>query len=211
MNRLTIEVMEDEGGTPPGGLTRGDLITRAAVGAGVVAAGGLAIGGLPDLSASKPSASQDVKILGFVLLFERLQSAFYAEALQKAGLKGELRQYATVVGSQERAHVAFLEKALGSKAGKAPAFDFKGTTSDSDKFAQTARQLEDLGVGAYNGQAPNLTTAALTAAGRIVSVEARHASWIRDILGEVPAPRAVDTPVSATKASAAVDKTGFVR
>lgn len=193
------------------GLTRGDLIIRAAAGAGVVAAGGLAIVGLPDISASKPSPSQDAKILGFVLLFERLQAAFYAEALQKAGLSGELRDYATVVGGQEREHVAFLEKALGSKAGKAPDFDFNDTTSDSNKFAQTARKLEDLGVGAYNGQAPNLTRGALKAAGQIVSVEARHASWIRDILGEVPAPRAVDTPVSATKASAAVDKTGFVR
>jgi Ferritin-like domain len=177
----------------------------------VLAAGGLAIAGLPDISASKPSPSQDAKILGFVLLFERLQAAFYAEALQKAGLTGELHDYATVVGGQERAHVAFLEKALGSKAGTAPKFDFNGTTSDAQKFGRTARELEDLAVGAYNGQAPNLTTGALKAAGRIVSVEARHASWIRDILGEVPAPHAVDPPVSASKASAAVDKTGFVR
>jgi hypothetical protein len=43
--------------------------------------------------------------------------------------------------------------------------------------------FEDLGVGAYNGAGVRLTTDAyLVAAGKIVSVEARHAAYVRDLI-----------------------------
>ena len=45
----------------------------------------------------------------------------------------------------------------------------------------TAIALEELGVAAYNGQATNLSKPALQAAASIVSVNARHAAWIRAI------------------------------
>jgi hypothetical protein len=71
--------------------------------------------------------------------------------------------------------------------------------------------LEDLGLSAYNGAAPSLTADTLADAARIISVEARHAAWIRDIAGEVPAPHAVDDGISARAARAAVERTGFLR
>jgi len=83
-------------------------------------------------------------------------------------------------------------------------------TDNPGRFASTARELEDLGVAAYNGAATGLTRAGLTAAAPIVSVEARHAAWIRAVLGEVPAPVASDVSVSAAQATAAVKRTGFV-
>jgi hypothetical protein len=47
----------------------------------------------------------------------------------------------------------------------------------------TARTFEDLGVSAYNGAGQLLSNPQfLAAAGTIVSVEARHAAIIRDIL-----------------------------
>lgn len=47
----------------------------------------------------------------------------------------------------------------------------------------TAKVFEDLGVGAYNGAGQLLTDGnLLLIAGKIVSVEARHASTIRDLL-----------------------------
>ena len=52
--------------------------------------------------------------------------------------------------------------------------------------------LEDTAVAAYNGQAVNLTKPVLKAAATIVSVEARHAAWIRDIVGQPAAPQATD-------------------
>ena len=83
------------------------------------------------------------------------------------------------MGEHERAHVAFLRKALGNQADPKPTFDFGNTTTDGDRFAATAAMLEDTAVAAYNGQAANLTKPTLKAAATIVSVEARHAAWIR--------------------------------
>jgi hypothetical protein len=193
----------------PERYTRGDVLLRGAVG-GVVVAGAIVIGGLPELSLSAPSAQQDAEILNFALVFEELQGAFYAQANDKGALRDELATFARVVGSQEIAHVAYVRRALGGAARKAPQFNFKGVTDHPGQFARTARALEDLGVAAYNGQATGLTREGLTAVAPIVSVEARHAAWIRAVLGEVPAPVASDVSVSAAQATAAVNRTGFV-
>ena len=42
----------------------------------------------------------------------------------------------------------------------------------------------------------NLTPAALKAAARIVSVEARHAAWIRSIVGDIPGTEPTDSPLN---------------
>jgi hypothetical protein len=45
----------------------------------------------------------------------------------------------------------------------------------------------------------------------IVSVEARHAAWIRDLLGELPAPSASNPAQTAAQVRAAIRRTGFVK
>jgi hypothetical protein len=152
-----------------------------------------------------------VQILNFALLFEYLTAAFYADALRRGSLRGELRQFAETVGEHEQAHVDFLKKALGSQARAAPKFGFGNATANPKRFVATAVTLEDTGVAAYNGQATNLTPDTLAAAARIVSVEARHAAWIRDIAGKTPAADATDAPLSAKKVVAILDRTGFVK
>ena len=114
--------------------------------------------------------------------------AFYQEALDRGALRGEIEGYAQAVLDQEREHLAFVKKALGSKAGEPPRFTFGPATQDPDEFAATAAELEDLAVAAYNGQATNVSKPTLEAAATVVSVEARHAAWIRSIAGEPPAP-----------------------
>lgn len=52
------------------------------------------------------------------------------------------------------------------------------------EFRATSIALEDTGVAVYNVQGPNLTKPTLAVAGMIVSVEARHAAWIRRITGK---------------------------
>jgi hypothetical protein len=174
-------------------------------------AGDAAFRGLTARGASSPSAAQDVQILKFGLLLEDLQTAFYAGALAHGSLAGELRDFAEVVGSHEHQHAAFIRKLLGTKAGRTPRFDFGDAVRTPRRFAATAVALEDLGVAAYNAQAPNLTPGALAAASRIVSVEARHAAWIRDLTGKNPAPGAVDVPKAAAAVTAALNKTHFVK
>ena len=178
------------------GLTRSTLVRGGAA----LAAGGTALAVWPRETVSARSAKQDAEILKFALVVEDLQSAFYAAALDKGALDGELLEYAQVVAEHEKAHADHIRTALGSSAPVAP-----------ESFATTAIKLEDLGLSAYNGAAPGLTSGALADAARIVSVEARHVSWIRDIVGKVPAPRPTDKAISAKQAQAAIQATGFVQ
>ena len=191
--------------------SRRQLLKRAAVAGGAVTAGGALVGTLPRLASSAPSPAQDVRILNLVLLLEYVEAGFYAEARAKGALRGELRRFARVVGAHEEEHLAFLKNALGSKARKRPRLDFGKATTDPRAFVRAAVALEDTSVAAYNGQATNLTAGTLAAAAKIVSVEARHAAWIRAIAGEVPAVDATDAPLSATEVLAALERTGFVR
>lgn len=190
---------------------RSDFLHRAVVAGGALAAGGVVVAGLPKLASSAPSPAQDVRILNLVLLLEYVEAAFYAEARARGTLRGELRTFAEVVGAHEQQHLAFLKKALGAKARAKPKLEFGKATTDPDAFVKGALALEDTGVAAYNGQATNLTAGALAAAARIVSVEARHAAWIRSIVGQTPAADATDSPMTEAQVLAALRKTGFLR
>jgi hypothetical protein len=195
---------------PELGASRGKLLRRALASGGAIVAGGVVVAGLPRSADSAPSPAQDAEILNLALLLEYMESAFFTEASFSGKLSGELLEYAQIVRGHERAHVAFLRGALGSKARKEPKFDFGNATKDPKAFTSAAVKLQDLMVAAYNGQATNLTTGALEAAAKIVSVEARHAGWIRAIAQENPAPDATDTPKTAAQVTRAVNRTKFV-
>jgi rubrerythrin len=193
------------------------LITRrAALEASAVALGGVAVGGVilgehADPAVSAPSAKQDAEILNFALLLEYVQAAFHTEALGRAGLTGELKTFASTVAKQEQDHIAFLKQALGSAARKEPKVDFGDDTADAEKYSLAAFKLEDLGVAAYTAQAPNLTKPSLRAAARIVSVESRHAAWIRDLRGMNPAPDASEPPIEAQRVIDTFKGSGYVK
>jgi hypothetical protein len=171
------------------------------------------VGGALGRGASPASAASamDVRILNVVLGLEELEAAFYAAALDRGALNGELREFADVVGSHERQHVEFLRDALGAKADPKPRMRFGGAVADEKRFVAAATTLEDTVVAAYNGQAANLSAAALGAAARIVSVEARHAAWIRAIAGKPPAEDATDRLATEGEVRAAVERLGFLR
>jgi hypothetical protein len=187
------------------------MLERTLLTGGGIAAGGIVIAALPDLAGSKPSAKQDAEILNLALLIEYVQAGFYADALKRADLTGELREYARTVGAHERAHVAFLRKALGGKARKAPKLSFGDDTASPENFTDSALKLEDLATQAYNAAAPGLTKPALGAAARIVSVEARHAAWIRSIAGVTPAPDAAEPQISVKRATETLNGSGYVK
>lgn len=187
------------------------MLKRATVAGGALAAGGVLAAEFAEFGFSAASPQQDARIFNFALLLEYLTAAFYADALKKGALKGELRQFAETVGAHEQAHVDLFKKALGSAARAAPKFNFGPATATPARFIATAVTLEDTGVAAYNGQATNLTADALAAAARIVSVEARHAAWIRDIAGKTPAEDPTDAPLTAARVLAIVKSTGFVK
>ena len=156
-----------------------------------------------------PSKGQDVRILKLVLALEYTQVAFYEQALREGRLGGDLRDFAETALEHERQHLAAVQKALGSNAGSKPSFDFGPRTRSEQAFQQAAIALEDTAVASYNGQATNLTAPTLAAAATIVSVEARHAAWIREIAGEIAAPDPVDKPITAAQAAAALHTFGL--
>jgi hypothetical protein len=167
--------------------------------AGVAAVAGATLFGRADTVLGAESQEQDVRILNLVLRLEYTEVAFYAEAIRNGALRGDLLEYAQAASRHEQEHVLFLRQALGTDAVASPGFRFGRATRDPDAFTRTAIELEDLAVAGYNGQATNLSAATLAAAATIVSVEARHAAWIRAIAGRVAAPEPVDKPVTAAE------------
>jgi hypothetical protein len=205
------------------GDTRLAFLRKAAVTGGVAMSSGALIGTLaPSAMASgggRPPASfgkGDTGILNYALTLEYLEAAFYNGATAaNLPLSPQAAAFLKVVTADENAHVAFLKKALGSKAAKSPKFDFKGTNTDAGMFMTTAQVLENTGVHAYSGQALNIKSAAyVKAAISILTIEARHASVIgllNDPTGEMIAPDGpFDTPFTASKVLAAVKGTGFI-
>jgi rubrerythrin len=158
---------------------------------------------------ASPSKAQDAKILQLVLQLEYTQVAFYEEALRDARLTGDLREFAQTALGHERLHLAAVRKALGAKAGPKPRFTFGQKTKSPDAFVQAAIALEDIAVAGYNGQATNLTRGTLATAAEIVSVEARHAAWVRALAGEVAAPDAVDEPMTAQQVARGLRRAGL--
>ena len=148
----------------------------------------------------------DIEILNYALTLEYLESAFYAEALKKAGLSGSLKELVTTISTDEDAHVKAITqtiKDLGGKPVKAPKVEFP--YSDTAGFTALAETIENVGVSAYNGAAPMISSKeVLEAAGSIVQVEARHAAAIALQNGNQPAPDAFDKPMTQAQVLKAV-------
>ncbi|MCP9235277.1 ferritin-like domain-containing protein [Lewinella sp. JB7] len=132
--------------------------------------------------------SGDVGVLNYAFALEQLEAAFYAAVLQGsyyASASAEEKQILADLEAHERAHADFFEAAISSVATAIPALevDFSSINfNDRSSVLNTAQAFEDLGVSAYNGagrllENPNF----LVVAGKIVSVEARHAAAIRSI------------------------------
>jgi Ferritin-like domain len=179
---------------------------------GACLAGGLGLSVELDATPSAAATGvRDTDILNYALGLEYLQRAFYEEAVAKGALSGGLARFARVVAGHERAHVDALRRALGHDAAKPPRFVFGRATTDPEAFVPAAIELEDLAVFGYNGAAPALSPNALVAAAQIVSVDARHAAWIRALDGRRPAVKATDPGRSVDQVSASVDRLGFRR
>jgi hypothetical protein len=196
--------------TSGGRASRQHLLERALLAVGAVALGTAVGNELAADAAPRPSRKQDVRILNFLLLLERLQEGLYAAASSRASIHGELRQLATVAHAHERAHVQLLERALGSEAAPKPSLRFDEAVRSPRRFVRAALRLEETATAATIGEAANLSRARVLDAARIVSVDARHAAWIRDVARELPAPRAADPSQTAGEVERYVRGTGYV-
>jgi hypothetical protein len=143
----------------------------------------------------------DVAVLNYAFALEQLEYAFYVEVLNApyVGMTAAERALLEDVRVHEDVHQRFFREALGASGIATMRFEFTSVNfADRTSVLTTARTLEDVGVSAYNGAAQLLTSLDfLTLAGKIVSVEARHAAAIRDLLAPGTAAFAGDDVVNA--------------
>ncbi len=151
-------------------------------------------------------AVSDIDILNFALNLEYLEAEFYAMATYGANLVklgvisaadetgpttggalvknfGDWGTMATALRVDEIDHVRYLRTALGSRAVKKPAINLNALGygfGSVGTWLKLARQFEDVGVSAYLGAAPLVTSKAyLAAAGAILATEAQHSGAVR--------------------------------
>jgi hypothetical protein len=167
-------------------VSRRRVLKRTGVASTLALAGGV----LPNFGISTALAADlgegDIGVLNYAYALEQLEAAFYTMVVDRMyaePMSGEA-DILEDIRDHEVEHAAFLKQALGAKAIPDLDVDFSAVDFSSRKSVlTTAMTFEDLGVGAYNGAGKLIETPDyLVAAGRIVSVEARHAAVIRDLL-----------------------------
>lgn len=130
--------------------------------------------------------SNDTGILNYAYALEQLEAAFYDAVIKTpyTGISAVELSLLTDVRDHELAHRDFFKAALGTAAIADLEFDFSTIKfSERSSVLATAKAFEDLGVSAYNGAGKLIKSADyLTLAGKIVSVEARHAALIRNLI-----------------------------
>lgn len=137
--------------------------------------------------------SNDVGVLNYAFALEQLEAAFYARAFATPfdGITNEEMRVLRDLRNHEIIHREFYRQGIPLFGTAIPALTFDFSAVDFSSRAvvlETARVFEDLGVAAYNGAGPLLDNPdILTVAGKIVSVEARHAAAIRDLIEPVSA------------------------
>ncbi len=145
----------------------------------------------PDTNTVNVGSGNDFAVLNYAYALEQLEAAFYTMLRDGAYYKGLAansaeKQVLDDLYYHEVIHREFFKAALGTNAIKALEPNFSSINmADRASVLGAAKAFEDLGVSAYNGAGQFLASPLfLTLAGKIVSVEARHAALIRDLVSE---------------------------
>ncbi len=135
--------------------------------------------------------SSDVGVLNYAYALEQLEAGFYATVVANAAFSSAFstdeQAILRDIAAHEGIHRDFFAAAIAGAGATAipaltPNFDSVDFSSRSNVLA-VAQTFEDLGVAAYNGAGQYIQSADyLLIAGKIVSVEARHASVIAGLI-----------------------------
>ena len=174
-------------------------------GASMVAGGVLAAPTVAQAAELAPTGvNNDVDILNYALVFEYLESDFYATALSKSLLTGRDLELIETIASHERQHIAAVAgtiKALGGKPISKPKFRYPAESWLSRAgLLKNAATLEEIGVTAYQGQISLIKSAdVLAQTAAIAGVESRHASIIAMLAAQQSFPTPIEQHRSKTE------------
>ena len=148
--------------------------------------------------------SGDVGVLNYAYALEQLEADFYTKVVNNfySGISSIEKELFTDLYHHEVIHRDFFKAAIsGATTQVLPTLEFQYPNvnfNDRNSVLATAKALEDTGVAAYNGAGKYITNSAyLVIAGKIVSVEARHASAIRNVINPGTAAFSGDDVIDA--------------
>lgn len=192
-------------------MARRSFLRYAGVSAAAVAVAGAAASCQKDrkiiVDGAVDIGSGDVGILNYAYALEQLEAAFYLQVIATpySGISIAETAYLTDIKDHEVLHRDFFKAALGGAAITGLTTDFSTINfSDRTSVLTAAKLLEDTGVTAYDGAGYLIKSADyLLIAGKIVSVEARHAALIGNLLqsGNFASSDQVDTSTSLNKSA----------
>jgi hypothetical protein len=183
---MKTEINENSGNV---NLARRSFLRYA--GAGVAGIGVLAAASCTKKNGYVPPATYDIGsgdlgILNYAYALEQLEAAFYLQvtATPYSGISAYETAVLTDIRDHEVCHRGFFKAALGSNGIPSLSANFSSINfSDRTSVLSAAKAFEDTGVSAYDGAGYLIQSGTyLTLAGKIVSVEARHASLIRNLI-----------------------------
>ncbi len=195
-------------------LTRRGALRTSLVAGGVAMASFAAPAALGFRSAMAQDFEGPIDVLNYALTLEHLESKFYRQYnaefsgadIEAAGFGSLVVNRLTSIEAHEIAHVdaliATIEGLGGTPVGE---LMYSFGVTDVVSYIATAQVLENLGTGAYTGAAQflidndDLLTAALT----IHGIEARHASYLNLINGDIPFPDAFEPAIAPADVLAA--------
>jgi len=146
----------------------------------------------------------DVGVLNYAYALEQLEADFYTKVVNSfySGISSIEQQLFTDLYHHEVIHRDFFKAAIsGVTSNVLPKLEFQYPNvnfNDRNSVLATAKALEDTGVAAYNAAGKYITNPDyLVLAGKIVSVEARHASAIRNLINPGTAAFSGDDVIDA--------------
>jgi hypothetical protein len=130
--------------------------------------------------------SGDTGVLNYAYALEQLEAAFYTQVVATpfSGMTAVELTTFTEIRDHEILHRELFKAALATNAIPSLSVNFSSINfTDRTSVLAAAKAFEDTGVSAYNGAGYLISNPAyLTLAGKIVSVEARHAALLRDMI-----------------------------
>jgi len=161
-----------------------------------------------------PPPINDVDILNYALALEHLEAAFYVQVGNRftasdyanniyapifgSVINSNVASYVAAIRDHELAHVQAIRSLISGLNGTpVSACTYTFGVNDVNDFLSVAMALENTGVMAYDGALALLSNADVKqAAATIATVEARHASYLNVLNGQLPFPSAFDSPKS---------------